>query len=149
MTRAFSFLDDPAVPAFDSDAPLAVMDGDCALCSFGARMIDRFDRDREIRITTIETDLGGALLAHYGLQVTSPESWLFIEDGVAYQGFDAAMRIGWRIGGVAHGLRVLALLPRPVRDALYSWVARNRYRMFGRQRMCDVPSESLRARLIG
>ncbi|WP_224826378.1 thiol-disulfide oxidoreductase DCC family protein [Cognatishimia sp. MH4019] len=149
MRQPYSFLDDPSVPDFDWRAPLAVMDGDCALCAFGARMIDRLDHAKEIRIATIETALGRALLAHYGLRATAPDSWLFIEDGVAHDGFDAMIRLGRRTGGIGHALRLLQVLPRPLRSGLYSWIARNRYRLFGRRRMCDLPSDSLRARLVG
>ncbi len=148
MRKPYSFLDDPSVPGFDWRVPLAVMDGECALCAFGARIIDRLDRAKEIRIATIETALGRALLEHYGLRATAPDSWLFIEDGVAHEGFDAMICVGRRTGGIGHGLRLLGVLPKPLRAGLYGWIARNRYRLFGRKRMCDLPSESLRARLV-
>ena len=149
MRQGYSFLYDPAVPDFDWRVPLAVMDGDCALCAFGARVIDRLDRVKEIRIATIDTALGRALLEHCGLRASAPDSWLFIEDGVAYEGFDALICVGRRTGGLGHGLRLLGALPQPLRAWLYGWIARNRYRFFGRRRMCDLPSDSLRARLVG
>lgn len=133
----------------DVTGPLAVMDGACGLCAFGAQMIDRLDRSGEIRIVTIQTDLGRRLLARHGLDAQDPESWLFIEDGVAHEGFDAMMRVGIRSGGWGHLLGGAAVVPKPLRDRLYRFIARNRFAVFGRKRMCDLPSASLRARLIG
>lgn len=137
-------------PVLDGDdsVPVAVMDGDCGLCAFGARLIDRLDRSGEIRIATIQTPLGAALLKQYGLVPADPESWLFIENGVAYEGFDAMMRVGLRLGGGGHLLRAFAILPKSLRARLYRWIARNRYRLFGRKNLCNVPSPTLRARLI-
>lgn len=72
MTRAYSFRDDPSVPDFDDRAPVAVMDGECALCSWGARMIHRHDRAGSVRICPSQSGLGGALLRHYGLRAEDP-----------------------------------------------------------------------------
>jgi len=144
----FSFRDDPDVPPFDDAKPLALLDGECALCSAGARLIDRMDRSGEVRICTSQSPLGRALLAHYGLQADDPESWLLIEGGCAYLEFDAVFRLGQRCGLLGRLLIVLRLLPAGWRSALYRHVARNRIRWFGRAELCALPSPTLRARLV-
>ncbi|MEC8197151.1 MAG: DCC1-like thiol-disulfide oxidoreductase family protein [Pseudomonadota bacterium] len=144
----YSYRDDPKVPAFDDSGPITVMDGECALCSFGARMIARFDRKAQFRICPGQTALGTALLAHYGLKPDDPESWLLIMDGRAYGSLDAIMRVGQTVGGVGHVLRVLRILPRGVQDWIYRQIARNRYAMFGKGDMCALPDEQLRKRLL-
>ena len=144
----FSYRDDPAVPAFDDAVPLTVMDGDCAVCTLGARMISRFDRTGEIRICPGSTPLGRALLAHYGINPDEPESWLYLIDGQAYTSIDAMVRVGRRCGGVGWALQVLRIFPRVVQDWLYARLVRNRYRWFGHADMCAVPDARLRARLM-
>jgi predicted DCC family thiol-disulfide oxidoreductase YuxK len=124
------------------------MDGDCALCCMGARMIARFDRAGDIRICRAQTRLGAALLHHYGLAPDDPESWLFIADGRAHASLDGIIRVGAQIGGVGWGLQALRVLPRPVRDWLYRRIARNRYSLFGRADICAIPDPALRARLL-
>lgn len=146
--RAYSYRDDPAIPAFDDSGPIAVMDGDCALCSAGARMIARFDRAGQFRICPGQTELGTALLAHYGLRPDDPESWLLLMDGKAYGSLDAIVRVGATVGGVGHALWPLTLLPRAVQDWIYRRIARNRYALFGRTDMCALPDARLRARLL-
>lgn len=144
----YSYRADPAVPAFDDNGPLAVMDGECALCTMGARLIARFDRAGTIRICRSQSPLGAALLRHYGLDPGDPESWLFIADGQAHTSLDGMIRAGRHVGGAGLLLQPLRLLPRVAQDWLYRRVARNRYRLFGRTDMCAVPDPALRARLI-
>ncbi|MDP2123816.1 MAG: DCC1-like thiol-disulfide oxidoreductase family protein [Parvibaculum sp.] len=143
-----SYRTDPAVPSFDDTQPVTVMDGECALCSTGARLIARFDKTGEVRICRTQTKLGQALLQHYGLSADDPESWLYVVDGRAYTSLDAMIRVGARIGGAGNILQPLRLLPRSVQDWLYRRLARNRYRLFGRADMCEIPDPALRARLM-
>ncbi|MGQ0799856.1 MAG: thiol-disulfide oxidoreductase DCC family protein [Pseudomarimonas sp.] len=144
----YSYRSDPQVPAFDDRHPVAFMDGSCALCCFGARLIARLDRAGVVRICPVQTSLGGALLRHYGLDQHDPDSWLLLDAGVARGGFDAMAHLGKRCGGWGHGLRLLMGLPRPLREALYQRIARSRYRLFGRADLCGLPDAGLRARLL-
>lgn len=130
-------------------APMAVMDADCALCSFGARMIHRLDKTGTIRICPVQTRLGQMLLTKHGITPTNPESWMFIADGRVWTDFDAMAEVGLRSGGWGRLLGLLRLIPKPLRDWLYARVARNRYAVFGRGDMCAIPDPAFRARLIG
>lgn len=133
----------------DLDAPIAVMDGTCALCAFGARMIDRLDRSGDIRIAPFQGEVGAALMTRHGLDPLDPDSWLLIdEDGAVHRDLEALIHLGRRTGGWGRLLLGLRILPRPLRDWLYARVARNRYRLFGRADMCALPDPSLRARLL-
>lgn len=143
----FSYRDDPEVPGFDDGGPIAFMDGDCALCTGGARIIARLDRERMFRICPISTSLGTAVVRHYGLLPEDPETRLFLEDGVAVSGMEAIIRIGERLGGVGRVATLMRVLPRPVREWLYRRIARNR-RRFGRADICAAPDPELRARLL-
>ncbi len=130
-------------------APIAVMDGTCALCSFGARMIHRLDRSGDIRICPIQTVMGQQLLRENDLDPHDPATWLFIEDGKVWRDFEAMIRVGERSGGFGRILSLLRLVPARLRGWLYLRIARNRYAMFGRGDICALPDPALRARLIG
>ena len=143
----YSWRADPRVPAFDDDAPLAVMDGDCGLCSRTARVLSRLDRAGTLRICTAQGSLGRALMTHAGLRAEDPETWLALIDGRLYGGADAVMAMGRTLGGLGHSARLLYLVPRQLRDPMYRSVARNRYRLLGRTEMCSLPDPALRARL--
>jgi len=145
----WSYRRDPAVPAFDDSGPVAFMDGECVLCTAGARLIARFDRTGAFHICPAQSPTGRAVLRHYGLEPDDPDSWLYLADGRAHTSLDGIIRAGARIGGPGWLLQPLRLLPRAAQDWLYRRIARNRYRLFGRTSMCSVPDPRLRARLIG
>lgn len=144
----YSHRSDPDVPPFDDGGPIAFMDGDCALCCAGARLIARFDRRGEFRICPARSRTGRAVLAHHGLDPDDPESWLLLVDGRAFGSLDAVIRVGARVGGLGRLLAVLRLLPRGAQDRLYRCVARNRLRLFGRADICALPDPALRRRLM-
>ena len=95
-------------PHFDDSGPVAIMDGDCVLCASGARAIARFDRERFFRIGRTQSALGAALVRHYGLEPEDPETWLYLEDGRAWSGMEAIIRIGARLGGPGRLLEICA-----------------------------------------
>lgn len=144
----YSYRTDPKVPAFDDSHPVTVMDGECALCTVGARLIARFDKSGEFKICRAQTTLGQSLLRHYGLSPSDPESWLYIVDGHAFTSLDAMNRAGRRVGGLGWLLQPLRLMPRALQDYLYRKLVRNRYRLFGRTDMCSIPDPALQARLM-
>lgn len=144
----YSYRDDPTVPPFDDSAPVAVMDAECAICSWGARMIHRLDRAGTTRICPIQSPLGTALLRHYGLDPKDPASWLFLNAGQAHKDFEAVLHAGRLYGGFGHLTLALCLLPRALRDWLYVRLARNRYRLFGRADPCALPDPALQRRIL-
>ncbi|MCR9089584.1 MAG: DCC1-like thiol-disulfide oxidoreductase family protein [Rhodobacteraceae bacterium] len=143
-----AYRDDPDVPAFDDSGPIAVMDGECALCSWGARTIARLDRTGDFRICSVQSPTGTALVRHYGLDPSDPETWLYLDGGEAWSGMEAIVRIGERLGGTGRIASAMRVLPRSAREWIYRRVARNRYR-FGRSDMCALPDPELQRRLIG
>jgi predicted DCC family thiol-disulfide oxidoreductase YuxK len=144
----YSYREAPDVPAFSDEGPVCVMDANCALCARSAMWIARNDHRGEFRIVPLQSDLGAALMQHYGLDPDDPNSWLFLEEGRAYSGLDALAHVGRRLGGIWRSLSVVLILPRPVRNVLYRFVARNRYRWFGTANLCFVPDPEVRKRLI-
>ena len=111
----YSWRDDPAVPAFDDKGPIAVMDGTCPLCSWGARRIAQLDRAGAFRICPVNTPLGTALVRHYGLAPDDPKTWLFLDNGHAASGMEAIIRIGERLSGIGRLATAMRVLPRPAR----------------------------------
>ncbi|MBL4813240.1 MAG: DUF393 domain-containing protein [Rhodobacteraceae bacterium] len=144
----YSYQNDASVPFFEASPCITVMDADCGLCAKGATWIAQSDTARDFSIVPLQSTLGHALMHHYGLDPSDPLSWLYIEDGVAYTSLDALIRVGKRLGGKWHVLRLLRSLPPPVQDGLYGMVARNRIRLSGRADLCASPNPEVQKRLI-
>jgi len=145
---AYSYRDDSDVPLFDDTTPVAVMDADCALCSWGAQMIHRLDHSGTVRICPVQSPLGAALLRHYGLQPDDPDSWLFLDQGQPYMDFEAVLHACATFGGWARLALCLHLVPKPLRHWLYQRMARNRYAVFGHNDMCALPDPAFQKRLL-
>jgi predicted DCC family thiol-disulfide oxidoreductase YuxK len=144
----FSYLQDEAVPEFSAGDAICVMDARCSLCARGASWIARNDVAHEFTIIPLQSEVGRALMAHYGLDPGDPTSWLYLENGQAYESLDAFIRVGSRLAGRWQWLGVLRVLPKPVQDFLYRAVARNRYRLFGTADLCALPDPAVQKRLL-
>lgn len=127
--------------------PVIVFDGVCVLCNGWVTFLLEHDRERRYRFAAMQTDAGRALLAGHGLDSDDPVSFLLVEGTQAWTDTEAIRRVLAGLGGVWRLAAVIALVPRVVRDPLYRWVARNRYRWFGTT-ACRVPTEEERARFL-
>lgn len=137
------------LPASLEGRHLIVFDGVCVFCSGFVRTIMRLDRHDRFRFATAQSPLGEALFRHFGLPIDDYETNLVLVDGVAHQRLDGFIAAMAALGWPWRAARLLRLLPAGLRDRLYSLIARNRYRLFGRRERCDIPSKELRERLIG
>jgi len=131
------------------DGPLVLYDGQCGLCNHSVQMILRHDRRGRFRFAALQSELGQALLARHGLPAAEMDSVVLIDGGEAYTRSRAALRVAGRMDAPWPLLRALTIVPRPLRDVVYDWVARNRYRWFGRTDACMLPPPEVRARFLG
>ncbi|GHB46872.1 thiol-disulfide oxidoreductase [Pseudovibrio japonicus] len=145
--QRFSYREDANVPAFPDEGPISVMDATCGLCAKAASWIAHNDRTGDFKIVPLQSDLGEALARHYGVDPTNPSTWLYLEAGSAYTSLDALTRVGSRLGGIWKLLITLRILPSPLQDALYSLVARNRYKLWGRTDLCSLPDPEVQERI--
>ena len=146
MKPPYSYRADPEVPQFDDSRPLFVFDGACVLCSGGASWIMRRDRGARIAFTSAQGAIGEALYRHYGVAID--DTYLIIDEGQAFGLSEGYFRVARLLGGAWRLATLLRLVPRPLRDAAYRLVARNRYRWFGKAEHCALLTPEQRGRLL-
>ena len=127
---------------------ILIFDGYCRLCSNAVDFIVRRDPEGRFRFAAAQSEAGKALLSRYGLSERGPDTQVLIEDGIAHTDSTAALRIARRLGGVWQLFYVFILVPRFLRDVVYRFIARNRYRWFGKTDTCRVPTPELKARFL-
>ena len=127
---------------------IVVFDGICHLCSGWVRFLLRRDRRGQFRFASMQSATGRGLLQAHGVDPDDPASFLLLESGIARTDSDAILRVLDRLGGPWRAARVLRIVPRVLRDPLYRWIARHRYRLFGRRELCWMPSPEYAARFI-
>jgi predicted DCC family thiol-disulfide oxidoreductase YuxK len=127
---------------------IVLFDGVCNLCNDTVRFVLARDLEGRFKFAPLQSGAGRALLTKYGLSADLLGTVVLIEDGRAFERSDAALRIAAGLGGAWLALGALRLVPRPLRDALYDWIARNRYRWFGRREECALPTPDQRHRFL-
>ena len=145
---AFSYRDDPSVPAFPDDRPIIIFDGHCVLCSGFARFVLRHDRRGVFRLMAAQSPLGQALYQHLNLDTVRFETNVLLENGRGWFKSDGTIRMFTHLGFPWSACKVLRLVPRPLLDRLYSLVARNRLRWFGSRPTCFLADPAFSDRFL-
>ena len=128
---------------------LVLFDGVCNLCTASVRFIIQHDRKAIFRFASIQSEIGKEICRSQGLDSADVQTFLLISAGKTLVRTDAAIAVASSFGGVWRILRVFKLVPRGARDWIYSTVARNRYRWFGRTDVCMIPSPEVKDRFVG
>ncbi len=133
----------------EDDKKIILFDGICNLCNGSIRYIIKRDKKDEFRFATLQGEVGHQLIQERNIDTSMIDSIILIEPGVAYYTKStAALKIGHSFGGFWRIANVLNLIPRQLRDIVYDWVARNRYRWYGKKEKCMVPTPELRAKFL-
>lgn len=125
-----------------------LFDGVCNLCEGVVRFLVPRDPAGVFRFAPLQSEAGRRLLAGHGLPADTLDTFVLVEGERALVRSDAFLGIVRRLAAPWSWLRVLALVPRGLREAVYGVVVRNRYRWFGRKQACLVPTPELRARFL-
>jgi predicted DCC family thiol-disulfide oxidoreductase YuxK len=120
--------------------PIIVFDAMCVLCSANAQIVLRHDRQHYFRLTSMQSDVGTALYRRFGMDPADPESLIVVSGNEVLRDSDAVLAIYSGLGWPWRAMAVFRLVPRFVRDPLYRWLARNRYRLFGQRETCWMPT---------
>lgn len=145
----------PPLPAPDTSRareragqPVVLFDGVCNLCTAGVRFVIERDPAARFSFASLQSDTARRLLADAGVSAPLPDSIVLLDAAGVHTRSDAALRIaaGLRLPwSLAAGLRIV---PRALRDGVYDFVARHRYRWFGTRDTCLVPTPELRTRFL-
>lgn len=131
---------------------LILFDGVCNLCNGFVQFVIRHDPAAKFQFAALQSAAGQAVLTAHGLDAAKlaaePESVLLELEGHLYSHSDAVLRIARELGGPWRILLAGRLLPLAWRDAAYRFIARHRYRWFGQQDSCWMPTPDLEARFL-
>ena len=132
---------------------LILYDGVCGLCNRGVRFVLKRDRKGVFRFAALQSSTGRSILARHGIELDALDTFYVVSDfGMAGERTlsrsAAALYIAARLGGVWKAAAVFRILPSWLRDLAYDFIARNRYRIFGRYDTCPLPEERYRHRFI-
>jgi len=128
--------------------PIILFDGVCNFCNSAVNFTLKRNKKANIRFAPLQSEAGQKLLQQYNLPVKDMESFVFIENSKAYQRSTAALKVCRHLRGLWPLSYGLIIVPRFIRDGIYNWIAKNRYKWFGRQESCMIPTPEVRARFL-
>ena len=131
-----------------SDTPVILFDGVCNLCNGAVRFVLRRERLRRFAFAPLQSAAATALLARHASSGALPDSIVLVDAAGLHTRSSAALRIARQLRFPWMLLAAGLVVPRPIRDAVYDVIARRRYRWFGRQQACMVPSDDVRDRFL-
>ena len=139
-----------ADPLVTSEHPVVLFDGVCNLCNGTVQFLIDHDKGERLRFAALQSEAGARVLQAHGRTAPTgdPDSVVLVEAGRVYDHSDAALRIARHLGFPWSLAAIGWVFPRFLRDAVYRFIARNRYRWFGREESCRVPTPALRARFL-
>jgi predicted DCC family thiol-disulfide oxidoreductase YuxK len=123
---------------------IVYFDGVCNLCNRFVDFLVRHDRKGRYRFASLQGETARRRLPH-GLTGPAPETIVLESSGELRFRSDAALAILSGLGGAWRAFGALRVVPRPLRDWVYQWIARNRFRWFGRRDTCRVPGPKERS----
>lgn len=126
---------------------IVLFDGVCNLCNNSVQFILKRDPEARYRFCSLQSDIGRELVGKHGLS-QDLNSIVLIENDKSYTKSTAALKISRNLKGFWKLLSILLIVPKPLRDFFYDIIAGNRYRWFGKQDSCMLPSPEYKDRFI-
>jgi predicted DCC family thiol-disulfide oxidoreductase YuxK len=128
---------------------IILFDGVCNLCNGSVIFVLKWEKQPMFKFASIQSEAGRELLKWCGLSPDYTEAVIFIDNGKIYLGSSAALKIGQGLKFPWSSLALLGLIvPKFIRDWIYSQIAQHRYQWFGKRDVCMIPTQSLKARFL-
>lgn len=131
------------------DKKIILFDGLCNLCDSAVQFVIKQDHKDLFRFVPLQSELGQEILKHIGINTKNIDSIILYEPGIAYYyKSSAALKIAKDLGGFFHLGTIFRLIPTSIRNKLYDYIARNRYKWFGKKESCMIPTAELKAKFL-
>jgi predicted DCC family thiol-disulfide oxidoreductase YuxK len=130
------------------DHAIVLFDGVCHLCTSTVQFIIKRDPHGYFTFASLQSEVGRSLLEEHGLQPDAFDTFVVVEGSRCFTRSDAALRVAQHLSRGWSLLRILSLIPKPIRDWGYTVIAQNRYRWFGKRETCLVPSRDILDRFL-
>jgi predicted DCC family thiol-disulfide oxidoreductase YuxK len=128
---------------------IILFDGVCNLCDNVVQFIIRHDKEDIFRFVAIQSDLGQEIVKHISVDTTKIDSILLYVPGQAYYyKAEAAIKIARGLGGIYSLLTVFSILPMSISNSVYDFIARNRYKWYGKKSECMIPTPELKSKFL-
>ncbi|MEO8238170.1 MAG: thiol-disulfide oxidoreductase DCC family protein [Flavobacterium sp.] len=128
---------------------IILFDGVCNLCDSSVQFIIKHDKKDVFRFVALQSEFGIEICNYIGVDRTKIDSIVLYNPGVAYYyKSSAVIEIGSELGGIYNLLSAFKILPEKLRNYIYDYIAKNRYKWYGKKESCMIPTPELKAKFL-
>ncbi len=131
-----------------NNQPIILFDGICNFCNSAVNFTIKRNSKSNILFAPMQSEAGQRLLKQYNLPLTDMQSFIFIDQGTVYKQSTGALRVCRHLRGLWPLCYYFIIVPGFIRDGIYNWIAKNRYKWFGVRKQCMIPSPGVKARFL-
>lgn len=128
--------------------PIILFDGVCNLCNGSVQFVLKHDKQKHFRFAALQSAAGQALLKKHNLHETIFNSFVLIKEGKPYLKSTAALIVAKELNGPIKILYAFIIVPTFLRNTVYNFIAKNRYKWFGKQESCMIPTPDIQSRFL-
>jgi predicted DCC family thiol-disulfide oxidoreductase YuxK len=134
---------------FPKNKKIILFDGVCNLCNSSVQFIIKHDKNDVFRFVALQSELGKKIIKHIGIQDNNIDSIVLYEPEIAYYyKSTAAIEIAKNLKGLFSFALIFKIIPEGIRDLLYEYIAKNRYKWYGKKESCMIPTDNLKAKFL-
>lgn len=131
------------------DKKIILFDGVCNLCNSSIQLVIKHDKKDLYRFAALQSETGKKMTAERNIDTSEIDSIILIEPGVAYYTKSAAaLKVGKTFGGLWSLLAVFEWIPEGISNVVYDYIAKNRYRWYGKTDACMIPTPELKSKFL-
>jgi predicted DCC family thiol-disulfide oxidoreductase YuxK len=130
------------------DKPILLFDGVCNFCNSSVQTLISMDKSSHFRLASLQSEVGQTLLKKFNLPTKELNTVVLIDKNKVYLRSDVPLEVMRQLGSAWQIFYIFKIVPRFLRDAVYNFIASNRYRWFGKEEACMIPSAEVRQRFL-
>lgn len=132
----------------NSEHPIILFDGVCNFCNGAINFVLKQDKKKIFRFATLQSEAGQKILQQYHLATNDFESFILIDKDKIYKKSSATLRVLNQLPWHWKELQIFWIVPVFIRNAIYDFIAKNRYKWFGQKDQCMIPTAEMKSRFI-
>lgn len=129
---------------------IILFDGVCNLCDAAVQFVIKHDQKDIFRFVALQSDLGQKIVKHIGIDNKNIDSIILYQPGIAYYfKSEAVLEIAKSLGGIFYLGTIFSIFPTSFNNRIYDYIAKNRYKWYGKKESCMVPTGELKSKFLG
>ena len=127
---------------------IILFDGVCNLCNGAVAFIIKRDKKSVFKFAALQSEIGAKLIAKFNIDTQKVDSIILIDGDEYYEKSSAALHIAKHLSGAYPLLFGFMVVPKFIRNSVYDYVAKNRYKWFGKKESCMIPTAELKSKFL-